>query len=77
MARAVLLTSLHVKGCRAGGAEFHRAHADTGHSNILCRIRTILLLIQTLKCYDRNLNAPEGLKRPPGFLLVLILFAVC
>ena len=69
--------SLHVKGCRTGGAEFHKAHADTGHSKIFyaeLKPFSTVINIQTLKSYDRNLNPPEGPKRLPGFFLVFILF---
>ena len=69
--------SLHVKGCGAGGAGFHEAYADTGHSKIFyagLKPFSTVINIQTLKCYDRNLNPPEGPNAFRGFFLVLILF---
>jgi len=68
--------SFHAKGCGSGGAEFHEAHADTGHSKIFyAELKPFsTVFIQTLKCYDRHLKPPGRIKAPSGgsFLLLFL-----
>ena len=49
----------YFNGCGAGGAEYRYAYADTGHSKIFYAEFNpfpIVINLQTLKRYDRNLN---------------------